>query len=78
MDGRVFISVSVIFFILLGGVKPVAAGNVFVNGLLTAHYLGERYLAGQFRQIKRSLAEQFRQINRSLAEQWRFNRKKTR
>ena len=46
--------------------------------LIVNKLIGESYLAGQFRQIKRSLAEQFRQIKRSLAKQWRFNRKKTR
>ena len=44
--------------------------------LIVNKLIGESYLAGQFRQIKRSLAEQFRQIKRILAEQWRFNRKK--
>ena len=38
---------------------------------LSVFILGESYLVGQFRQIKRSLAEQFRQIKCSLAEQFR-------
>ena len=36
--------------------------------LMEGFVIGERYLAGQFCQIKRSLAKQFRQIKCSLAE----------
>ena len=37
-------------------------------GVVLAFSKGESYLAGQFRQVKRSLAEQFHQIKCSLAE----------
>ena len=47
--------------------------NIFLNTLLRVHafFLGESYLAEQFRQITHYLAEQFRQITHYLAEQFR-------